>query len=206
MKQNLFREEKCAVLIHFTICGRKDCQCFKSGFVSMQIKGNQAVFFICFINIIFLLVAVSVFRAITLSCLNLSYFLCPFQEGWYWMSLCWKAEEGCRLVCVCLCETQRARLALVVVRAGQRGMDDWRRTGTCGGGDARRRRTRGRLQLRQWRLGSPGCLGWEGRERRSAPPDTYVQSHHKHEWATRDKRTQKDARSSIPITHRAGLV
>lgn len=76
------------------------------------------------------------------------------------------------------------RLAWAVVRAGQRGMDGWRRTRTCSGGDARRRRRRrGRQQLRQWRLGSPECLGWVGegmgrrRRRRSPPPDTIQTKH-----------------------------
>lgn len=60
-----------------------------------------------------------------------------------------------------MCERQKEceRLAWAVVRAGQRGMDDWRRTGTCGGGDARMRRRRGRQRLRQWRRGNPECLG-----------------------------------------------
>lgn len=85
---------------------------------------------------------------------------------------------------VCVTEMQRLRLAWTVVRAGQRGMDDWRWTGTFGDGDARRRR--GRRQLRQWRLGSPECLGWHGegrgkRKRRSTPPGEthpHKQTHH----------------------------
>lgn len=75
------------------------------------------------------------------------------------------------------------RLAWAVVRAGQIGMDGWRRTRTCSGGDAkRRRRRRGRQQLRQWRLGSPECLGWVGEgmeeeEEERPPPDTIQTKH-----------------------------
>lgn len=63
---------------------------------------------------------------------------------------------------MCVCVSAMQRLAWAEVRAGQRGMDDWRRTGTFGGGDARTWR-RGQRRLRQWRLGSPECLGWHGR-------------------------------------------
>ena len=72
---------------------------------------------------------------------NLSY---PSPSG-----LCWVDEE-----------MRLERLAWAVMRAGQRGMDDWRRTGTCDGGDVKwkRRRRRGRLRLRRWRRGNPECL------------------------------------------------
>lgn len=88
------------------------------------------------------------------------------------------------------------RLAWTVVRAGQRGMDDWRRTGTCYGGNAKRRR-RGRLQPRQWRRGSPECLGWEGGgERTGMPPpnaNTHTHIHDQHKTNTAESHAIKHA-------------
>lgn len=64
--------------------------------------------------------------------------------------LCWMDDE-----------MRLKRLAWAAMCAGQRGMDDWRRTGTCDGGNVKRkwRRRRGRLRLRRWRHGNPECLG-----------------------------------------------
>lgn len=106
------------------------------------------------------------------------------------------------------------RLAWTVVRAGQRGMDDWRRTGTCDGGNAKRRR--GRLQPRQWRRGSPECLGWEegGRTGGVPPPNANTHAHIRDQQTTNTPEShaiihahqQDTCRQSHTQSHRQGGV